>query len=179
MKVKTIVQDVDILKGIEPEKLKGYLLKTGWYEGKPFMNNATIWYNTPEKDDLEILLPNSQNLVDYVNRIAEVIETLAIFENRSQLDILNEIITTAPNQEVQGIITEVNDDSGIKGKVILFGVVFSKLQKIMIELLNNDDLALAMDAYQEHLPICCTGDLVKKEDYFVLKNPRNFYIYSI
>ncbi|EDX73551.1 hypothetical protein MC7420_3725 [Coleofasciculus chthonoplastes PCC 7420] len=40
--------------------------------------------------------------------------------------------------------------------------------------LFNHEYILAIKAYQERLPIVCTGDLVKEDSGFVLKNIHNF-----
>jgi len=61
----------------------------------------------------------------------------------------------------------------LSGKIIMLGVVIDKLRKIQTELFNHDYI-LAIKAYQERLPIACTGDLTKEDSCFVLKNTRNF-----
>ncbi len=63
----------------------------------------------------------------------------------------------------------------LRGEITLLGGVFEKLQEIKTTLANYDYI-LAVKAYQERLPICCTGDLVKKGNYFILDNPQNFQI---
>jgi hypothetical protein len=64
------------------------------------------------------------------------------------------------------------------GEITLLCAFFDKLQQIQTELADHDYI-LAIKAYQERLPIFCTGDLVKKNHNFVLKNSRNFQIGNI
>ena len=66
----------------------------------------------------------------------------------------------------------------LSGKIQLFGVVFDKLRHITTELKDHDYI-LAIKAYQERLPILCTGDLIKEGDYFILQNIHNFQIDNI
>ncbi|HAG81782.1 MAG TPA: hypothetical protein DCL61_11590 [Cyanobacteria bacterium UBA12227] len=66
----------------------------------------------------------------------------------------------------------------LSGKILLLGVVIDKLRKIQTELFNHDYI-LAIKAYQERLPLICTGDLIKENDIFLLKNPRNFTLEAI
>lgn len=81
--MKVTVRDVEILKAIEPQKLRDYLQAHGWHEDRPFLDNATIWLKQEaERGEFEILLPNKQNLgAEDATRIREAIETLEIVEN--------------------------------------------------------------------------------------------------
>ncbi|MEG4500599.1 hypothetical protein QUB05_26235, partial [Microcoleus sp. F10-C6] len=58
------------------------------------------------------------------------------------------------------------------GEVTLLGLVADKLRKIQT-LLADKDYILAIKAYQERLPILCSGDLIKDNNAFILKNPHN------
>jgi hypothetical protein len=68
--------------------------------------------------------------------------------------------TKVPNIEIQGMVT-------------LLGVVVGKLRKINVEL-PELEYSEAIKAYQERLPVVCTGDLIKEGSTFMLKNPRHF-----
>lgn len=59
------------------------------------------------------------------------------------------------------------------GKVTIMGCVLGKLRKIYVDLAELD-YNLAIKAYQERIPVICSGDLSKEGEEFVLKNPRNF-----
>ncbi len=173
--MKVTVRDAEILKTIEPQQLREYLQAHGWYEDRPFLDNATIWLKQDsDRGEFEILLPLKQKLRDYVPRIREAIETLEIVENRSQLEILSELITTANNITIQGVVMQIHtpNTDQLSGQITLLGVVGDKLRKIKIELFNHNYI-LAIKAYQERFPISCTGDLIKENDTFILKNPRD------
>ena len=106
--------------------------------------------------------------------MGEVVETLALKENRSQIEIFSDLITNAPNTTIQGVITQIatpNADN-LSGEVTLLGVIVDKLRPIYAELTDRDYI-LALKAYQERLPITVVGDLIKDNDTFVLKNPHH------
>lgn len=174
--MKVTVRDAEILKTIEPQQLRDYLQAHGWYEDRPFLDNATIWLKQDsDRGEFEILLPLKQNLGDYVPRIREAIETLEIVENRSQLEILSGLLTTPNNITIQGVVMQIHAPNAdqLSGQITLLGVVGDKLQKIQTELFNHNYI-LAIKAYQERFPISCTGDLIKENNVFIMKNTRNF-----
>jgi hypothetical protein len=53
------------------------------------------------------------------------------------------------------------------------GFVVGKLRKINLEL-READYHLALKAYEERSAITCSGDLIKENDFFVLKNQHDF-----
>jgi hypothetical protein len=176
--MKVIVRDAEIFKNIELHQLRNYLESHSWHLDRSFLDNATIWLKQePQRGEFEILLPNSQDLGDYVSRICEAIEILATVENRSQLEIIGELITNYPNIIMSGLVTQITPPNGstISGDVALFGVVIDKLRPVKTTFVDHEYI-LALIAYTERLPVLCTGDLVKENDIFFLKNPRQFHL---
>jgi len=176
--MKVIVRDAEIFKNIELHQLRDYLQSTGWHLDRPFLDNATIWLKQePQRGEFEILLPNSQDLGDYVSRICEAIEILATVENRSQLEIIGELITNCPNITIQGFVTQIKPPNGgtISGDITLFGVVVDKLRPVNTTLVDHEYI-LAIKAYTERLLVLCTGNLIKENDVFFLKNPEQFHL---
>jgi hypothetical protein len=169
------VQDNEILKKIEPQQLKDYLQAHGWYEDRPFLDNATIWLKQDaDRGEFEILIPLRQSLGDYVPRIREAIETLEIAENLSQTEILSELFTAANNITIQGVVMQIHTPNAdqLSGEITLLGVIANKLRKIKTELFNHDYI-LAIKAYQERLPLVVVGDLIKEKNAFILKNSHD------
>jgi hypothetical protein len=82
------------------------------------------------------------------------------------------LVTEAANIRVQAVITQLEKvaDTGI---ITLMGCAIDKFRKIQLEL-TAADYTLAVKAYQERLPVACTGDLIKENNVFILKNPRDF-----
>lgn len=178
--MKVTVQDAEIIKNIEPQQLREYLQSHGWYEDRPFLDNATIWHKEAQKGEFEILLPSTKKLGDYLPRVRELIETIADSENLSYLEILNEFIKNYPHLKIQGFVTQIATPNAdrLSGEVTIVCPVFEKLRQIKIELLDHDYI-LAIKSYQERLPVRCTGDLVKENNIFILKNPQEFQIENI
>ena len=179
--MKVTVQDAQIIKNIEPQQLRDYLQSHGWYEEGQFLDNATIWHKqVVEEGEFEILLPNTKNVRDYLPRIREVIETLSTSENLSQVEILSDFINNYPNLKIQGFVTQIATphEDKLSGEITIICPVFDKLRKIKTELKDHNYI-LAIKAYQERLPIVCMGDLVKENDIFILRSPRDFQIENI
>ncbi|MFM6039135.1 MAG: hypothetical protein ACKPEO_14730 [Sphaerospermopsis kisseleviana] len=179
--MKAIINDVEILNHLQPQQIDKYLKSKGWHEQGVIPNKVSIWIqDNYSENKLKIQLPVDQNFDDYSQRIYDVIETLSKAEKRSQFDILGEIITDAPNLTIQAVVSQIQTPSAteLKGEIQLFGVVFDKLRQIKT-ILENHDYILAIKAYQERLPIRCTGDLFKENDQFILQNPHNFQIDNI
>ena len=176
--MKVTLKDSQILETIDLNKLRNYLQNHGWHEDRPFLGNATLWHKpTAEGEEFEILLPNRQNLGDYAARIREAIQTLENAENCPQIEILTELLTTIPNIIIQGIVMQIHTPNSDKlsGEITLIGIISDKLRKIQTSLADQDYI-LAIKAYQERLPVLCTGDLIKENNAFTLKNPRNLIL---
>ncbi|MCC3422890.1 MAG: hypothetical protein JGK12_02920 [Microcoleus sp. PH2017_01_SCD_O_A] len=173
--MKVTVKDSETLEIVNLNQVRNYLQIHGWNEDKPFLENATLWHKPVAGEEFEILLPNQQNLGDYAARIREIIEILESVENRSQSEILADLITGIPNTTIQGVVMQIHTPNAdqLSGEITLVGVIADKLQKIKTELADKDYI-LAIKAYQERLPFVCTGDLIKENQTFILKNPRNF-----
>jgi hypothetical protein len=172
--MKVTVRDREILSSIEPEELAVHLRASGWhFSGRVYDDAGAIWrLKNPSGKEEEILQPLKTSLADYAARISDAIKTLEVVEKRSQLDILSELLTKVPNIEIQGMVTRLQEGDSI-GTVTLLGVVVGKLRKINVEL-PEPEYSEAIKAYQERLPVVCTGDLIKEGNTFVLKNPRHF-----
>lgn len=180
--MKVTIKDSQILKTVNPNVIQAHLQATGWHEtGRIYNDAGSIWrLKKSATDEYEILLPLQHNLGDYAERISDILKTLEIVENRDQVDILSEFITNYPNFTFLGVVMQIATPSidKLSGDITLLGEVFEKLRSIKTELADHDYI-LAIKAYQERLPINCTGDLVKVDNHFLLKNPHNLQIDNI
>jgi cell division FtsZ-interacting protein ZapD len=176
--MKAIISDIDILKNLEPNQVAAYLQQKGWLEKTNVPNKVSIWVrDTFASDRLKIYLPLDLEFDDYSRRMFEVMEILEKVENRSQLEIVSELITNYCNITVQGMVIQIqapNTDK-LNGEIIIYGLVIDKLQKITTQL-KDKNYILALKAYQERLPIICVGDLVKEKDIFILINVSQFIV---
>src|SRR4030042_214735 len=96
--MKATIRDLEALRSIKPLELAGYLRSQNWKEDVEgsVPQKASLWKFTINGGrEFEILLPLDQELRDFHFRISEVLATLEIVENRSQLQILHDLTTTA------------------------------------------------------------------------------------
>jgi hypothetical protein len=173
--MKVTVRDRKVFETIEPSVLAEYLQAHCWEKVGLFYEYTWVWH---KKDDLgelfEVKQPTKQDFDDYGLLIGDTLKELERLEKRSQLEILSDLITCLENTDIQGFIVKVDRQAGEKiGKIAMMGFVVGKLQKIYLELQDND-LILALKAYQERIPVICGGDFVKEGKYFAGKNLRNF-----
>ncbi|AFZ25033.1 hypothetical protein Cylst_2839 [Cylindrospermum stagnale PCC 7417] len=106
--MKATIKDSQILKTVNPDVLQAHLQATGWHEtGRIYNDAGAIWrLRKDDENEYEILLPLQHNLGDYAERISDILKTLEIVENRSQVEILSEFITNYPNFTVQGVVMQ-------------------------------------------------------------------------
>ena len=171
--MKVTVKDKEIFQTIDPNVLAAHLETNGWQKIALVYENTWIWHKKNDAGQIfEIKQPVRQEF-DAPQLIAEAFKTLEVVENRSQLDILSDLITALPNVAISGWINKVHGEESATSKITLMGFVVGKLRKIHLEL-GEADYQLALKAYEARSPVTCFGDLIKENDGFVLNNPRDF-----
>lgn len=174
--MKVTVKDFEVFKSLDVNAIVAYLQRNGWHEhSRIYDNKGAIWVKKNDAGDVfDIGLPLTREFADYPARMGDAVKTLELTENRSQLEILSDLVTSLENTEIQGFVVKVDREEGEKiAKVVMMGFVVGKLQKIYLELKEND-FNLALKAYQERIPVTCGGDFVKEGGYFAVKNLREF-----
>ena len=87
------------LQAIQPDCLTTYLQVHGWQADRPFLDNAMLWTfpaASPE-DAPEILVPLRHDLLDYLPRMREALQTLESVEHRPQREILHDLLSSESN----------------------------------------------------------------------------------
>lgn len=120
----------------------------------------------------EVLVSPHKDFDDFAEVMCRNLKAIEVVENRSQLDILSDLITVLPNVAISGWINKVHGAES-SAKITLMGFVVGKLRKINLEL-SGYDYQLALKAYEARSPVTCFGDLIKENDCFVLNNPQDF-----
>lgn len=170
------VKDIELLKAIHPQQVATYLQAQGWQQKQQITDQAIIWMKDNQSHgEFNLVLPLNPDVPDFPVSMNRLLETLSQAEECSQLDILKNLISQLSNRTIQGVVMEIyspNPDQ-LSGKITLIGVIFTQLCKIKTELFDHNYIQ-AIKAYQERMPISCTGDLIKEDNIFILKNPRNF-----
>lgn len=94
--MKATVRDIEALKAVQPLEFAAYLRANGWREYEHVPERASVWsLDNGSNGGYEILLPLRRDFRDFVSRISEALQTLEVAEQRSQLEILQELATTA------------------------------------------------------------------------------------
>ncbi len=170
------IKDIELLKNLQPQQITYYLEAKGWKQAQKIDSRAIIWTSSDIKPEApQIVLPLNSTLPDFPVSMNLMLETLESIEKRSQLEILADLITGLPNTTIQGIVIQIHTPNADKlsGEITLLGVIADQLRKIKTELADKDYI-LAIKSYQERLPVLCTGDLIKENQVFIVKNTRNF-----
>ncbi len=166
------VRDPDVLNALQPSEVEAYLQAHHWQEQNRISDLGAIWKLHTSYQKSEILLPLQSDLADFALRMSQVLETLATVEQRSKFEVLGDLLTSAPNAIVQGIVIKLQETADT-GKVTIMGVVVGKLRRIHFDL-AEPAYDLAIKAYQARISVICQGDLVKQGRYFTLQNPQHF-----
>ena len=89
--MKAILRDSALIKELRPLEIAAYLRSTGWTQQSSSEGKWSLWV----KDDAyEILLPLQREYRDFSLRIGEALQLLEQVEERSQLMIFNDLLTT-------------------------------------------------------------------------------------
>jgi hypothetical protein len=90
--LKATIRDTQMLNVIKPLEVVAYLRSTGWHQERAVEDRWATWI---KGDEFEIALPLTRDLGDYVLRMADTLQTLEAVEGRSQLEILNDLLTSS------------------------------------------------------------------------------------
>ena len=174
--MKVTVRDFEVFNSLDVNVIIAYLQRNGWHEhSRIYDNKGAIWVKKNDAGDVfDIGLPLTREFADYPARMGDTIKKLELTENRSQLEILSDLVTSLDNTEIEGFVVKVDREEGEKiGKVVMMGFVVNKLRKIYLEV-KEVDRTLALKAYEDRIPVTCSGDLVKVGGSFVMHNLQNF-----
>ncbi len=112
------ITDRKVLESLRPLDVVAYLRSEGWELAGYYAESATVW----KRQAIQVLLPQDSSFADYSRRLAEVLDTLAEVENRSQLEIVRDLATaTADVVRVRVASPLVTDGSlALEEGVMLF-----------------------------------------------------------
>lgn len=93
--MKVDITDNATLEALNPSHIEKYLISLQWREVKRIEGETSLWVKSDGEKSSRILLPLDSNLGDFALCMSQVISRLAKFENRSQLEILEDFDTLA------------------------------------------------------------------------------------
>jgi len=89
------------LQSVRVADVQSYLLRTGW-RIQPYPRQELLVFEGPLADNGEPItqvLPSSEDLADFQQRLLELITALAVIEDRSAVQILNDVL---PQEQLDG-----------------------------------------------------------------------------
>lgn len=94
LSVKVNITDAEALSAPTPERMRSYLEDQGW-ECCTDMGGKREWWQLPAPGGTyEVLLPASKTYVDYPRRVSELLRTVSIAENRSELALWHDLVSS-------------------------------------------------------------------------------------
>lgn len=122
--------DINLLEAVKPQEVEGYLESHGWIQQNQIGDKASIWIQPCEDgDEFEVLLPLRRELKDYSLGMSTLVETLEVAEQRSQIEILNDL----KNYSADVLRVRVNTQKTANGRISLnAGIKFSHSVKDLI-----------------------------------------------
>lgn len=88
----------DQVEALRPRDVQHYLVSRGWVADDEESSPVASIYRNPAVADVELILPIRRDLGDYILRMADILQALAIVEKRPVLEVLNDL--SAPPSDV-------------------------------------------------------------------------------
>jgi hypothetical protein len=93
--MKVSVQDARALLAIRPLNVAAYLRARDWKHESEIDERASLWtWKGPDGQEADLVLPLRSDVSDFALRMSEVLRTLSTVERRSQLEILQDLLTS-------------------------------------------------------------------------------------
>ena len=89
--MKVQIRDREALSSLTTSNLRAYLQLQGWSDAGLWGERATIHVKEHGGRDWEILIPLRDTVADYAESMAEAVAVLAAVEDRSELDVFNDL----------------------------------------------------------------------------------------
>lgn len=104
--MKATIRDPQALDALRPLEIVSYLRATGWRQESIQAERSSVWTRRNGHGEYEIVVPLAR-FKDYALRMSEVLATLESAEQRSQLQILNDL--SVSNADVVRISSDLQD----------------------------------------------------------------------
>ena len=92
--VKVQIVDTEALSTPEPERMRSYLQDRGWERCTREGERPEVWRLPVHDGTYEVLLPSSKEYLDHPQRVSELLRTLSIVEDRSELALWHELVSS-------------------------------------------------------------------------------------
>jgi len=94
--MRVSVRDVATLSALKPLEMLTYLRSMGWSQAQETTGKQSVWVRKDQMgSEYEAVVPLSPTFRDFALRMGDVLRTLEVVENRSQLEILRDLFVTS------------------------------------------------------------------------------------
>ena len=94
LSIKVRITDAEALSAPTPERMRSYLEDRGWERHNEEVLQRE-WWELPSQDGAyEVLMPSSKAARDYPKRVSELLRTVSIAENRSELALWHDLVSS-------------------------------------------------------------------------------------
>ena len=100
--MKVQIRDKEAIDSLSLANLRAYLEAHGWGNERPWGTWATILSKGENGKTWEVSVPNEAGGLLYAESVAAIIATLADAEERSQLDVFNDLANPKAGAEASG-----------------------------------------------------------------------------
>lgn len=91
MKVQVI--DEEALSNLSPRNIRLYLRTHNWLRDSE-SGGPDIWTLPVQGGVYEVIAPSSREKRDFIKRVSELLRTLSVAEDRSEIDVMRDLVTT-------------------------------------------------------------------------------------
>ena len=123
---------------LDPQIVANYLRHTHWRETEVVENHHSIWkLQHPSQSEYTLLLPLNLDIPDFLNRMYDVIRTLAAIEKRPETEFLNDLasatqIAQEKGREILNIHLDFHQErTNLQAPAKKLGIFFTALQDIL------------------------------------------------
>jgi len=89
--LKATIRDSQTLKLIRPEDVQAYLSEREWNNLRRSGEYAFLYRRIIDDRKYDLLVPSTNEIDDFPQRIADIVRTLESAEDRSQLEIISDL----------------------------------------------------------------------------------------
>ncbi len=89
--MKAEIRDAKAVGALRPTEVAAYLRASGWSQ----QEDRGAWATWTKGTDFEVIVPLSRELGDFAQRMGDIVRTLALAEDRSQLSVFADLTTTS------------------------------------------------------------------------------------
>lgn len=91
--MKVDIRDVAAMQSLRPLEVAAYLRARSWTQ-QTLTTHASVWVSGEAEEQMEVVVPMDPRQRDFALRMGELLQTIAVAEDRSQVDVYSDLLTT-------------------------------------------------------------------------------------